>query len=170
MKKIALIAFIAFGCLVNTSFAQKFGYLNLGNMVVQMPETAQADKDLKVYQDGLIAEGTALAEAFAKELAAYEEAAYVKKELSPIDMQKREAELTKKRDDILKKEQEVVQLIANKRQDLMRPILEKLGKAIKEVGKEGGYTFIFDASIQNTILFAKDGDDVEALVKAKLGF
>jgi outer membrane protein len=44
-----------------------------------------------------------------------------------------------------------------------------LQDAINEIGKEGKYTMIFDTSIFNTILFARDSDDLEPLVKGKLG-
>ena len=47
--------------------------------------------------------------------------------------------------------------------------MEKVQKAIQDVGKEGGYTMIFDTSTFNAILFAEDSDDVTSQVKAKLG-
>jgi outer membrane protein len=48
-------------------------------------------------------------------------------------------------------------------------LLDRVQQAINEVGKEGGYNMIFDTSVFNTILFAMDSNDIEPLVKAKLG-
>ncbi|MBK8562525.1 MAG: OmpH family outer membrane protein [Saprospiraceae bacterium] len=40
-------------------------------------------------------------------------------------------------------EDNIAAIVANKRDELLGPILEKLEKAINEVGKEGGYTHDF---------------------------
>ena len=47
--------------------------------------------------------------------------------------------------------------------------MDKLQNAIKAVGAEGGYTFIYDMSM-GVVLYAGNGaEDVTPLVKAKLG-
>jgi outer membrane protein len=168
MKKIALIAIIALGFISTDSFAQKFGYLNLGNLVVQMPDTDQADKSLQTYQEGLIKKGEEMAKAFETSYTLFAKR-YQEGGMTPKEVQDAEAKLGKEREAIAKYEQEVYQKIGQKRQELMAPILKKIETAVNAVGDENGYTFIFDSSISNTILFAQDGDNVEALVKAKLG-
>ena len=55
-----------------------------------------------------------------------------------------------------------------KRQELLAPILRRVDDAIREVGKENGFQFIFDESI-GAILFDGNAEDVMPLVKAKLG-
>jgi outer membrane protein len=55
-----------------------------------------------------------------------------------------------------------------RRQVLLKPILEKIDVAVKAVGKEGGYTFIFDTS-SGSMLFATESEDITSLVKTKLG-
>ena len=51
----------------------------------------------------------------------------------------------------------------------MQPIMDKALNAIKAVGKENGFTYIFDMS-QGGILFNADNtEDVLPLVKKKLG-
>ena len=40
--------------------------------------------------------------------------------------------------------------------------------AIQQLGKEGGYTFIFDSSVQGGMLYAPEGDDVYEQLMAKL--
>jgi len=168
MKKIAIIAIITLGFLSSNTYAQKFGYINLGNMVVQMPETANADKELQTYQEGLIKKGEDMAKTFQASYEAFAKE-YQLGNMTPKAAAEAEQKLTKDQEAIAKYEQEVIQKVQMKRQELMSPILGKLETAIKAVGAEGGYTFIFDASLSNTILYAKDGDDVEAMVKAKLG-
>ena len=50
---------------------------------------------------------------------------------------------------------------------LMQPMIDRARKAIDDVAKEGGYTYIFDSS-ESTLLY-EGGEDIMPLVKAKLG-
>jgi len=52
-------------------------------------------------------------------------------------------------------------------QNLLEPMIERARKAIEEVGSEEGFTYIFDTSTGSTVY--NGGEDVLALVKAKLG-
>lgn len=53
------------------------------------------------------------------------------------------------------------------RESLFAPIIEKARRAIEEVAKEHGFTYIFDTS-GGMLLFAADSDDILELVKARL--
>ena len=60
------------------------------------------------------------------------------------------------------------QEIQKKRFDLLKPIIEKAQKAVSDVAKEKGYTYVFDASPgKGLIVF--EGEDLLPLVKTKLG-
>ena len=50
--------------------------------------------------------------------------------------------------------------------DRSKRVDEKTKAAIKEVAKDGGYTYIFDKNIP---LFSGDSSDITDLVKLKLG-
>ncbi len=52
--------------------------------------------------------------------------------------------------------------------ELLKPIIDRAKKAIAEVAKEGGYTYILDAGTA-AILYDEGGDDIMPLVKKKLG-
>ena len=159
-------------CLTASStFAQaadKYGYLNFGNVIALMPDTKAADTALEAYQQQLVKKGEEMAKAF--------EANYAKlvqdvqaKTLSPKVQAEREQALQTEQQSILAYEQEVIQKVQIKRDELLKPIVEKVQKAIQDVGKEKGYKMIFDTSVFNAILFVKESDDVLPLVKAKLG-
>jgi outer membrane protein len=60
------------------------------------------------------------------------------------------------------------QQVAAKRESLFKPILDKAETAVKAVGKENGYDYIFDAST-GSFIYAKDSHNILPLVKAKLG-
>lgn len=52
--------------------------------------------------------------------------------------------------------------------ELLKPIIDRAKKAIEDVAKEGGYTYIFDSGTA-ALLFDNGGDDVMPQVKKKLG-
>jgi outer membrane protein len=147
---------------------QKFGHVNSGNLLVKLPETKAADEKLKVYRDSLVKIGEARADSLEKDFLEFAKA-YQSGEVRPADAQKKQAEFQQRRDELANFEDEVVNMVAVRRQSLLSPILDKVQDAIDEIGKEGNYTMIFDTSIFNTILFAVESNDIEPLVKQKLG-
>jgi outer membrane protein len=170
MKKLLKISVLSSLFFVTTFAlkAQKFGHLNSGNLLVQMPETKGADAKLKVFQDSLIAIGEEKAKKLEQEFNAFV-LAYREGNIPPAAAQKKQAEFQQKEAELADLEEEIMGQVAAKREELIAPIIEKVQAAINEIGKEAGYTMIFDTSIFNTILFAQDSDDIEPLVKAKLG-
>ena len=89
--------------------------------------------------------------------------------MTQVQMKEAEARLGKEQQAIAAFEQEVVQKVSKKREDLLKPILDKVDAAVKAVGKENGYAMIFDTSLFNFVLSADDSEDVMPLVKKKLG-
>ncbi len=160
---VALLVFLASG--LN---AQKFAHINSGNILVQLPETHVADSLLKIYQDSLIAIGDARADSLEAEYMAFAKE-YQAGNIPPVQAQQKQDGFQKRQEQLAQFEDEIINLVAIKRQTLIGPILETLQTAIDEVGEEGQYTMIFDTSIFNAILFAQDADDIEPQVKAKLG-
>lgn len=167
MKRIAfLIVFTIFS--LSTVLCQKYGHLNFGNLIADMPQTESANKELEAYQKQLVAKGEEMAKNLQIEFEGLLNEAN-QGNLSPLQQQEAEADLQKKEQDIRTYEQEVRQKVEKKRQELLGPIMEKADEAIKAVAQENGYELIFDTSVFNAILFAQDSDDVMPLVKAKLG-
>ena len=88
--------------------------------------------------------------------------------LTPAQQAAKEQELSQEQTALQKFQADADGLIALRRQMLMAPVMKKLEDAVKAVGKENGYAFIFDQAT-GSMLFASDSDDVTALVSAKLG-
>jgi len=66
-------------------------------------------------------------------------------------------------------EQDVVQKVGKKREELLKPILDKVDAAVQAVGKENGYAMIFNTSLFNFVLSVDESEDVMSLVVSKLG-
>lgn len=145
----------------------KYGHMNLGNLLESMPETKAANDKLKVYADSLTAVDEKLTKAFQEAYAKLEKE-YNAGEITPVQAQTRQAELQKQQEDIQKFEQQAQQMIAARREDLLKPILTRVEDAVKAVATENSYLMIFDTS-SGAFLFAAESDDVSPLVKKKLG-
>ncbi|MEY2949457.1 MAG: hypothetical protein RLZZ248_658 [Bacteroidota bacterium] len=167
MKKITILSFVALILALNVQ-AQKYGYLNLGNIIAAMPETAEADKALEAYQGELIAKGEQMASDFQKEYTAFANEMQ-QGTMAPAEQQRRSQALEQKRNEILAYEQQMQQDFQVKRQELLAPIVEKVQNIVQQIGKENQYSMIFDTGSFNSLLFVETTDDVAPLVLAKLG-
>jgi outer membrane protein len=147
--------------------AQKFGHINVGNLLEQFREVKSADSTMLKLRDGLSVKGQEMVKKAEADYAKYIEDAN-KGILTPVESQKREADLQKQQADIESYRQKVGQDLETKRQELLKPILDRVENAITAVGKENKYTFIFDTST-GAMLFAAESNDVTPMVKAKLG-
>ena len=147
--------------------AQKFGHINSNLIIASFPEVTAANSELESYQGQLIQRGQNMMKEYEGMYTSYSDKAN-KGELSQLQMQQEEATLSAKQKEIQDYEVEVQQKIATKKQEVYQPILDKIQKAIDEIGKEMGYTMIFDSSSMGMI-FANDTEDVMDLVKKKLG-
>jgi outer membrane protein len=164
LKKLLLAAFVvAPMCLA----AQvKLGYVNPMEIFNVMPEKATAESTLKTASEKYETEFKNLQTAFQKKASDYEAAdkdASTPQAIKDRHMQELQEEYQK----IQNFQQTASQDIQRQQDQLLAPIQQKLQDAIKAVGAEGGYTFIYDTS---SILYVGTGaEDLTAKVKAKLG-
>lgn len=166
MKKILFVFALSFIAL--TTFAQKVGHVNTGILLEAMPEVKAADSQMEAYQKQLMTKGESMVKTFQAEYQAIVADVNAGK-LTPQQQQVKQEELQKKQQAIQTYEQQVQSDMMKKREELLKPILTKVDKAIQDVGKEQGFLFIFDTSVPNVILFADEPLDMTNEVKAKLG-
>ena len=167
-KKTFFTLLVATFCLASTSMAQKFAHINSQQLLVESPLVKTADTELAAFQEGLISVGKGMVKDFETAYGTYV-AEVEAGGLSKVQMTQREEQLGKQQEAIQKYEIEVQQRIAQKREELYKPILDKAKVAIEAIGKEGSYTMIFDTST-NALLFAVESEDILPKVKAKLGW
>ena len=168
MKKLMILASaFLFG---SSLFAQKFAFVDSEYILSQIPSYQEAQKaldDLSVRWQEQI-EGK-----YAEVHKMYQ--SYQAEQVLLTEEMKR-----KREDEIIKKEQEAKDLqqakfgvdgeLFQKRKELVEPIQEEIYKAIKEVAKLQGLSFMFDKSGQSNILFADSKYDKSDEVLKKLGY
>jgi outer membrane protein len=147
--------------------AQKFGYINTQELLSGMAEMKLADNQVQQLQNELVAKGEELVIKFEAEYKAYMAEAN-SGTLSKVQMQQKEESLVAKQEEIKKFEADIQQKLVAKREELYKPVLDKVKAEIEKLGKEGGYTMIFDSSA-GMILHAADSENLMPVLKTKLG-
>lgn len=147
--------------------AQKFGYINTQELLANMSEMKLADNQVQALQNELIAKGEEMVIKFEADYKAYMNEANGGT-LSKVQMQQKEEVLVGKQDEIKKYEADIQQKIGLKREELYKPVLDKVKAEIEKLGKEGGYTMIFDSSA-GMILHAAESENLMPILKTKLG-
>jgi outer membrane protein len=149
----------------STANAQKFGYVDLQELMQLMPEHKKANTDMEAFGKSLEDELKKLSDEFQKKVADYQK---VEKTLNEAIRDLKQKELQDMQSRIQEFQQAAQENIRKKEADLLKPIIEKAKTAISQVAKEGSYSYIFDSSVAG-FLYKPEGDNVLGSVKKKLG-
>ena len=142
----------------------KFGHIDYGEIIKIMPGIDTVQKVITDMQAELQATGEEMAKEFQKKQEEYQQLANTG--TSPAILKIKEDELTNMYKRIQDFSQSAEMDLQSKQMELLKPFQEKILNAIKEVGKEHNFTYIFDTS---TLTYYEQGEDISAKVKQKLG-
>lgn len=167
MNKIFALTLGLILALTTQGFSQKFGFCNSALLLTQIPEVKAADSDLQAFQTQLTKKGQERVKAL-QDAAADLERKKQMGTISPKEYDTQTAKLEEERESIAKYEQEVYQKLTQKREELYKPLLDKVNKAMSDVATENGFALVFDSSTQ-ILVYAHESLDVTNMVKTKLG-
>ncbi|MEC7692834.1 MAG: OmpH family outer membrane protein [Flavobacteriales bacterium] len=163
MKHILLLAFVALLGMTD-AVAQKFGHLDAQDILLTLPERAEAQASIEAAAAEYETEVSRMQSELETKFADYQAKAATwpdairqqkERELQQLDAGLQEFGMTIQND------------LAQMEQQLLAPMIERVRDAIEAVGKEQGFTYIFDTSTGVTLY--NGGEDVTDLVKTKLG-
>ncbi|MEO6904245.1 MAG: OmpH family outer membrane protein [Bacteroidia bacterium] len=169
MKKIILtLAFVLTTTVV--TFAQKFAYVDTEYILGQIPEYKSAQAEL----DKVSVQWQKEIEAKYAEIDKMYKAYQAEQILLTEDMKK------KRENDIVSKEKDAKDLqkvrfgvdgeLFKKRQELVKPIQDKVYGAVKTLAEKGAYSIIFDKSSELTMLYASPKLDKSDDILVELGY
>lgn len=164
LKTLAIISFMVFGMSSAVAQAAKIGYLNYESLIYDLPEFKSYNDSLESYTIYLEKKMDQIKETYNEQFAKVER---IKKEKNP------NLELLELAMDNLQRTQQLYQIEMNrnqlklqqKEQDFLEPLKKIVDDAVEAVAKEKGFTMVLDA---NTIVYKRDLDDIEDLVRTKL--
>jgi outer membrane protein len=144
---------------------QKFGYINSAELLKIMPETKRAEANLEAFVKNLEKQFGGLQTEYQTKITEFQS-----QEKTMVDAVKesRIRAIQELEQRMQQSQASGQQQVAQKREQLFKPILDKAEKAIKDVGKENGYDYIFDTNT-GSFVYAKESHNVLSLVKTKLG-
>ena len=142
------------------------GHINSQELLQAMPESDSAqvklEKAAKELQSQL--------ESMQVELNnKYQDYISKKDTYSDLIRQTKETELNQMNQRIQQFQSTAEQDLQKQRTDIFKPILDKANKAIAEVAKENGFTYVLDLSAGTVIYHSDTSVDILLLVKQKLG-
>ena len=163
MKHILFLAFVAFLGMTD-AVAQKFGHLDAQDILLTLPERAEAQSSIEAAAAEYETEVSRMQSELETKFADYQAKAATwpdairqqkERELQQLDAGLQEFGMTIQND------------LAQMEQQLLAPMIERVRDAIEAVGKEQGFTYSLDTSTGGTLY--NGGEDVTDLVKTKLG-
>jgi outer membrane protein len=168
MKRLALVI-VAFFLLASLGKAQKIAYVDSQYILDNIPEFAEAQAQLDEMSnqwqkeiDSKFAEVDKMYKEFQAQAVLLPEDMKKKKEQEIVDAERDAKNLQRKRfgkdGDLFKK-----------RQELVKPIQEKIYNAIQDLATNNNYAIIFDKGGSLSILFANPKYDISDDVLDKLG-
>jgi len=170
MKRlIGLLAFAAILSFTQNATAQdyKFGHINSDELFAAMPERDTIISEMEDLRTELQNTMEIMQVEYNNKLNDYTEQAET---LSDIVRQTKEEELMSLQQRINNFQQNADQQLQRQQMELMQPVIERAEKAIKDVAREGGFTYIFDLSRGPIIFFDEEkSEDIMDKVKTKLG-
>ena len=148
-------------------FAQKFGHFNAQEILAVMPETQKAQTDIDTMRKQYEDEIKRTEDEVNKKFAAYQqEQANLPKNIQ----ERRQKELQDLAEKGMQYQRDAQQELERSWMEMLEPIYKKLNDAVKAVGDEGGYVYLFDISTTQ-IPYVNEtlSTNVSAAIKAKLG-
>jgi outer membrane protein len=163
------IMLLAAGFTTQAQTPQKIGYADWEYIFTQMPEAKQIDAELKTHGTQLENQLKAKTAEFETKYKAYQAMPVTTSDIIKAD---KERELQMMQESIQKFQQDAQTSIQKKQGDLMTPVFTKVGKAIEEVAKENGYSFIINPQLgagSDILLYSDEKYDISDLVLKKMG-
>ncbi|HEX4887125.1 MAG TPA: OmpH family outer membrane protein [Luteibaculaceae bacterium] len=164
MKRIIAVISLIIGSHVAMAQAPKLAHIDSQDLLLAMPERADAEKKVQDFAKNLENTLKTMSTEYQSKVADYQskEATMTKTERETA-----ETEILQLQQRIQDFQVSAQEKIKKQEAELLQPMIDKVKKAIEDVGKEGGYTYIFDSSVGVTLY--EGGEDIMPKVKLKLG-
>jgi outer membrane protein len=145
----------------------KFGHINSEELLQAMPEFDTANVKLEKFRKELVNALELMSVELNNKNAAYEKESKNYTEIVKQTKQQELIDMNKRMQDFQTNAQTQMQ---EKQAELFQPVYAKVDKAIKDVGKENGFLYVFDIAKGALLYFDETkSTNVMPLAKAKLG-
>jgi outer membrane protein len=144
----------------------KFGHIDSRELLMSMPESDSAQAKIQKLASDYDQQLEEMRVELNKK---YDDYLQNRDTYTDLIRQTKEADIQEMQQRIGSFEQMAQQDLQKQQSEMMRPILEKANKAVKDVAEENGFLYIFDIGSGNPVYWSEQSVDVLPLVKTKLG-
>lgn len=149
---------------MSSAQAQKSGYISVEQVVSLMPEVARIDTALQKFRaDSVNAEFASLIQEYNYKDSIVNKTDTTK--IPPAVIRQHRQDLQQIAYQVQNWQQISQNVLQSKQQELLAPVYQKVMKAINDVAKENGYSFVYN---QEVLLVAPPSDNLLPLVARKL--
>jgi len=163
----ALTIFVAFAGQNSMAQSFKFGHVNSEELIQALPEYDSANVRLEKFRKELVNYLELMSVEFQNKNDAYSKES---KNLTDLVKKTKETELVDLQRKIQEFQTNAQQQMQDKNVEFFKPVYERVDKAVKDVGKENGFLYIFDVAKGALLYFDETkSTNVMPLCRAKLG-
>ncbi len=168
MKKFLLGMLFLTSVIFAQQGALKIGYVNSETIIKELPEAKESQSKLETMLKGWQEEIEKRGQALQSKYEEYQKQANM---LNESSKQVKQKELVEEEQKLNQYRQEKQQELAVQREKIMKPIQEKVFKAIEKVAKEKKLSFVFDRATEVPVLYADPAYDYtpDVLIYLKRG-
>jgi outer membrane protein len=168
LQLIAPMIFVIGAYSAKAQIPARVGYADTDYIFAQMPDSKQIESSLKATSDQLNTLITAKDDEWRKKFSEY-----VANQNTMLEAVRDNTlnEIEQMQENVKKLKEDAQNELQRKQQQLLIPVYQKIKKAIAEVAKENGYSFILSPRVggSSLVIYSDEKDDVSDLVLKKLG-
>jgi outer membrane protein len=165
LKVLAIVVLVSVAATTQAQKATKIGHVDFGKILEQMPGQDTVKVVMEKYVQSLQGELQAMQAELELKGTDYQKNVAT---MSNIIKSTKEKEITDLQGRIEAFQQSAQKELSDKQTELITPFVNKAKQAIKDVAKEGSFSYILN-SVEDLVLYSDGGEDVAPLVKKKLG-
>jgi outer membrane protein len=169
MKKIvAVMVFLLCGGMVPSNAQVKIAYFNSDAIMKQLPDALDAQKQLDQMVADWQQELNKMQDEWKKKFDEYDKRKLIMTEQRRADTERELRDMDQKIVDFRTQKFGQNGELFNKQNELMKPVQDRVFKAVQDVAREDGYDYVFDKSGDILLMYANDKYDLTQKIFAKL--
>jgi outer membrane protein len=169
MKRIFVLSmFLVLLCSVHASAQVKIAYFNSEAIMKQLPDAQDAQKQLDQFVADWQQELNKMQDEWKKKFDEYDKRKLIMTEQRRSDTERELREMDQKIVDYRTLKFGQNGELFNKQNELMKPVQDRVFKAVQDVAHEDGYDYVFDKSGDILLMYANEKYDLTQKVFAKL--
>jgi outer membrane protein len=169
MKRISFLSmFLVLLCSVHASAQVKIAYFNSEAIMKQLPDAQDAQKQLDQFVADWQQELNRMQDEWKKKFDEYDKRKLIMTEQRRADTERELREMDQKIVDYRTLKFGQNGELFNKQNELMKPVQDRVFKAVQDVAREDGYDYVFDKSGDILLMYANEKYDLTQKVFAKL--